>query len=418
MSDYSTIQQHEPIRVPASWAGEERRFVAQLEEVFDDLYRRFGRLGTKDISDGAITADKIAALNGSLVISSEGSLDVAGGDVSISAGGSLALETEDDAAATINGAPFWHKHNLVFSTMRPDNAQPGLVWVKPNTATTKTGQWTHASLTSRAFMTDYDIQLTGTALGAGASGSYRYQVSIPIYHSSSNANAYNVTVYLGASEGAETINLGALAFTATGWYTKSITSSVWLGNSTAIWVRVHLSNANYMAVNSNKAFTLQCTDSAGAGDGWLGCNVYGFMGVSGARYLYGMGSPCTEFTGGWRANGSNEGGTVTFGETGITMFTPAASNRSARCVSGKPIDVTDYTTIYVRISAANMTTWTGTMGLSSNPNPTGYEVRQVEQYGAQTYAIHVADLTGAYYVGFGPSGHVARSITVDQIWME
>lgn len=306
MSDYSTIQQHEPIRVPASWAGEERRFVAQLEEVFDDLYRRFGRLGTKDISDSAVTAnklaanavtadkinagavstdklaanavtaDKIAALNGALVITAEGSLDVSGGDVSISAGGSLALETEDDGDATVNGGFIWHGKNLIVSTVQPASPRNGHVWIKPNTATIKTGQWTHAALTSRAFMTDYDIQLTGTALGAGVSGGYQYEVSIPIYHSSSNANAYNVTVYLGASEGAETINMGTVAFTAKGWYTKSITSSVWLGNSTAIWVRVHLRNANYTAVNSNKAFSVQCTDDAGSGSGWLPCSVFNY----------------------------------------------------------------------------------------------------------------------------------------------
>lgn len=48
-SKYSTIQQHEPLRVPEGWGAKEKRFVAQLEEILDDLYRRFGRLKMSDL---------------------------------------------------------------------------------------------------------------------------------------------------------------------------------------------------------------------------------------------------------------------------------------------------------------------------------------------------------------------------------
>ena len=50
MSSYSRIAQHEPLRVPETWTGEARRFVTQLEEVLDDIYRRFGRLTLSDMS--------------------------------------------------------------------------------------------------------------------------------------------------------------------------------------------------------------------------------------------------------------------------------------------------------------------------------------------------------------------------------
>lgn len=46
---YATIQQHEPLRVPESWGTQEKRFVAQLEEILDDIYRRFGRLKETDL---------------------------------------------------------------------------------------------------------------------------------------------------------------------------------------------------------------------------------------------------------------------------------------------------------------------------------------------------------------------------------
>ena len=50
-SDYSTIQGHEPLRVPQGWKQQERAFVVQLEEILDDIYRRFGRLRVKDLGD-------------------------------------------------------------------------------------------------------------------------------------------------------------------------------------------------------------------------------------------------------------------------------------------------------------------------------------------------------------------------------
>ena len=49
MSDkYITYQQHEPLRVPEGWNMQEKKFVGQLEEILDDIYRRFGRLSLED----------------------------------------------------------------------------------------------------------------------------------------------------------------------------------------------------------------------------------------------------------------------------------------------------------------------------------------------------------------------------------
>lgn len=49
MSKYTTIQQHQPLRIPSGWGTQEKRFVAQLEELLDDLYRRFNRLKMSDL---------------------------------------------------------------------------------------------------------------------------------------------------------------------------------------------------------------------------------------------------------------------------------------------------------------------------------------------------------------------------------
>lgn len=47
---YSTVQQHQPIYAPKNWSEEEKRFVRTLQGIFDDIYKRYGRLGLNDLS--------------------------------------------------------------------------------------------------------------------------------------------------------------------------------------------------------------------------------------------------------------------------------------------------------------------------------------------------------------------------------
>ena len=46
----ATIQQYEPPRVPGTWDYEGKRFAQRLLDIFDDIYRRFGRLGLTDLN--------------------------------------------------------------------------------------------------------------------------------------------------------------------------------------------------------------------------------------------------------------------------------------------------------------------------------------------------------------------------------
>lgn len=48
--EYPTIQQHEPLRTPSDWSSQGKRFIAQLEEILDDIYRRFNRIRLKDLN--------------------------------------------------------------------------------------------------------------------------------------------------------------------------------------------------------------------------------------------------------------------------------------------------------------------------------------------------------------------------------
>ena len=47
---YATIQQHPNMRTPGDWQ-QMKSFVVQLEEILDDIYRRFGRLRFEDLGD-------------------------------------------------------------------------------------------------------------------------------------------------------------------------------------------------------------------------------------------------------------------------------------------------------------------------------------------------------------------------------
>lgn len=47
---YVTVHQYEPLQVPSRWGEEEQRLVNRLTEIFDDIYRRYGRLGVEDVS--------------------------------------------------------------------------------------------------------------------------------------------------------------------------------------------------------------------------------------------------------------------------------------------------------------------------------------------------------------------------------
>lgn len=63
---YSTIQQHQPLRVPESFGSQGKMLIVQLDEIFDDIYRRFGRLRLEDLGPKLVQEikDKYGNVNG------------------------------------------------------------------------------------------------------------------------------------------------------------------------------------------------------------------------------------------------------------------------------------------------------------------------------------------------------------------
>ena len=47
----ASIKQHESLRVPMGWKDQDKALIGQLERIFDDIYKRFGRLGWDDLGE-------------------------------------------------------------------------------------------------------------------------------------------------------------------------------------------------------------------------------------------------------------------------------------------------------------------------------------------------------------------------------
>lgn len=335
---YTTIQQHEPLRVPSGWGQQERAFIAQLEALFDDVYRRFNRIRMRDLSeplqstiqesaDGvtevktsivqtnaqiALKLDKtspsVGVSNSAILINtdgihlnSEGSIDVDGGTVNIKSGSSLTMQAVTDEDATINGGMIWHAKNLVVSTSAPTNPKPGLIWIKPiaasSQAVTETvyynGTWTGDALSNSAFASPVNIPCYGEAQGAAPSGSYSCQYTVKVYFWKSAAiHSANAHVYLSNTAGGMDVDCGSQTFTASGWFEKTVTSNVWLGNGGTIFITVVKDEADF-AVYKNKPFSVNAaltgyTESGGGTgpdpdpptpvSGFVPCDVYYYAG--------------------------------------------------------------------------------------------------------------------------------------------
>ena len=347
---YTTIQQHEPLRVPSGWGQQERAFIAQLEALFDDVYRRFNRIRMRDLSeplqstiqesaDGvtevktsivqtnaqiALKLDKtspsVGVSNSAILINtdgihlnSEGSIDVDGGTVNIKSGSSLTMQAVTDEDATINGGMIWHAKNLVVSTSAPTNPKPGLIWIKPIAASsyavaalsddvspqavTETvyynGTWTGDALSNSAFASPVNIPCYGVAQGAAPSGSYSCQYTVKVYFWKSAAiHSASAHVYLSNTAGGMDVDCGSQTFTASGWFEKTVTSNVWLGNGGTIFITVVKDEADF-AVYKNKPFSVNAaltgyTESGGGTapdpdpptpvSGFVPCDVYYYAG--------------------------------------------------------------------------------------------------------------------------------------------
>lgn len=181
---------------------------------------------------------------------------------------------------SVDGNDVWHKGNIILSTVEPVDPPVSALWVKPDmTAIPAAGTWTMAALGARPWTNPYDAKLTGANIGAAPSGAeYIYSVSVPVYHKWENDDPTTCTVYLGASKGAETINMGTQSFKDSGTFKATITSPVWLGDSGTIYMRVRFSSGVNMSVNSHAPLSCNLQAKSQSATGWRSCDVQMYTG--------------------------------------------------------------------------------------------------------------------------------------------
>lgn len=81
----ASIKQHESLRVPMGWKDQDKALIGQLERIFDDIYKRFGRLAWEDLGEklqekitdiveGAVTAVTWDGDNSKLTVTINGTV--------------------------------------------------------------------------------------------------------------------------------------------------------------------------------------------------------------------------------------------------------------------------------------------------------------------------------------------------------
>ena len=85
---YTTSRQHEPLRTPDGWTGQNKMLVAQMEEMLDYIYRQLGNLK----ESGSTMSSSISTINSSVT----------------------ALESR-----------------IVVSATEPTSPTSGMIWVRP-----------------------------------------------------------------------------------------------------------------------------------------------------------------------------------------------------------------------------------------------------------------------------------------------
>ena len=169
----------------------------------------------------------------------------------------------------------------------------GAAAAQANEAVYYNGTWTGDALNNSAFASPVNIPCYGVAQGAAPSGSYSCQYTVKVYFWKSAAiHSANAHVYLSNTAGGMDVDCGSQTFTASGWFEKTVTSNVWLGNGGTIFITVVKDEADF-AVYKNKTFSVNAaltgyTESGGGTgpdpdpptpvSGFVPCDVYYYAG--------------------------------------------------------------------------------------------------------------------------------------------
>ena len=319
---YSTIQQHQPLRVPDMFDRQGRALIVQLDEIFDDIYRRFGRLRVEDLGDklkdlcllkdedgnyvaihteiGSIQLEvgDIDGVMSSLGITSAG-IDMQGNKyIKLKSGGTFRVESDgifevDTANLFVDATTFYVKEGilkgdhydtegnplmrrdaLVVSTEEPANPYDGMVWVKP-LGSSATVNYTLPVASATAVNGFTGTLTTPTGVNDPSASGYKYRLKFPIHtYTSSGTENLSVTATVGGLSFSQTIPKGDYATGFDRVFDQTVTSNTWLGTNTTLSITVTASGqmVDYYKINAG---TIEFTASYSGtdGTGWKTCEV-------------------------------------------------------------------------------------------------------------------------------------------------
>ena len=322
MSKYSTIQQHEPLRVPKGWGEQERRLIAQLEEILDDLYRRFNRLRLEDLEkdfrqtlvqngeDITRTTQKadavevavgkivdgttpVAALENTAVsidmngvhVDTTGSFDVEAGagfnvhsqNLDCDENGLIVKSgTLQGEHLTTDGERLLSASDIVIATTAPSGYNDR-IWVKPLDSVSVT--YTR-SISSRVQLIGWSGTITTSGANSAAAGTHSYKLKIPYHVDTSSGSGADITVTVGGSLVFTThINPGYYSgpstYVSDGVAEINLSSAVWLGENNSLSISISGSapgNTDKYKLNIGQ-ITLQATSAGNSGAGWKACEI-------------------------------------------------------------------------------------------------------------------------------------------------
>jgi hypothetical protein len=321
MSKYSTIQQHEPLRVPKGWGEQERRLIAQLEEILDDIYRRFNRLRMEDLEkdfrqtlvqngeDITRTTQKadavevavgkivdgttpVAALENTAVsidkngvhVDTTGSFDVeAGAGYSVHSpnldcdetGLFVKSGTLQGEHLTTDGERLLSASDIVVATTAPSGYNDR-IWVKPLDSVSVT--YTR-SISSRVQLIGWSGTITTSGANSAAPGTHSYKLKIPYHVDTSSGLGADITVTVGGLTFTGHINPGHYSGPSTyvgdGTFEATVTSSTWIGSNNSLSISISgraPGNTDKYKLNIGQ-ITLQATSAGNSGAGWKACEI-------------------------------------------------------------------------------------------------------------------------------------------------
>lgn len=320
---YSTIQQHQPLRIPASFDKQGRALILQLDEIFDDIYKRFGRLRFKDMgkdfrqrieNDEGDFADiavdvgniifEIGNIDGvmtSLGMTQEG-IEMLGKYIKIKSGALFEVDSDGEFKVssdnldisdtglevkkgllkgdhyTPDGEALLSKKDIVVSTEEPA-AEDGRIWVKPLDATAVNYL---LNVPAAVAIDGFSGNLLTSGAVSGLTGTFTYRLKFLVKAETSSGSGISVTATIGGLTFTASIAPGSYSggsYDGDRVFDVTVTSSTWLGDQSTLALSVVASGgtqSSYKIKAGSIEFTASGTGTGGAG--WKDCEIKVYKG--------------------------------------------------------------------------------------------------------------------------------------------